>query len=125
MNVSNTWPTFYLSLLTDSTSCCTPVFTSQAAAALLALFHQLPRSFMPPSVTAICTRCVPTRAAALSMLQDDMSRLELAVLGQALALFKGALAPEAVSHNGLTPAALAAALCDYWFTGGGAGGCGL
>ncbi|KAI8476894.1 MAG: hypothetical protein J3K34DRAFT_516160 [Monoraphidium minutum] len=93
-----------------------------AAATLLALFQQLPDSFMPPPVSALLARAVPGYRAASALLSDSLSAVEWAAARHVLALLREALAPPAAARNGLTVQALAEALAEYWFVGGGGGG---
>jgi hypothetical protein len=75
---------------------------AQAAATLLLLFHQLPTSFMPPSVSAVLMRCVPPYPAAAALLSESMAPAEWASARHVLSLLREALAPAAAAHNGLT-----------------------
>jgi hypothetical protein len=74
----------------------------QAAGALLALFQQLPRSFMPPAVDAVLMRCVPPPSAAARLLSDSLSPAEWATAQHVTALLRAALSPGAAARNGLT-----------------------
>ena len=74
----------------------------QVAATLLALFHQLPQPLMPPAVSAVLSRCVPSAAASAQLLSSALAPAEWAVARHVMALLRAALAPGAVERNGLT-----------------------
>ena len=74
----------------------------QAAATLLALFHQLPSPLMPPSVSAVLLRAVPPPRAAAALLSDALAPAEWAAARRVLALLRAALAPDVAARNGLS-----------------------
>jgi hypothetical protein len=57
---------------------------------------------MPPAVSAVLSRCVPSAAAAAQLLSSALAPAEWATARHVVALLRAALAPGAVERNGLT-----------------------
>jgi len=73
---------------------------------------------MPPVVSSVLMRCVPSAASANQLLSDSLSAVEWATARHVIALLRAALALG--SRNGLTVHALAEAAAAYWFPSAGA-----
>jgi hypothetical protein len=74
----------------------------KVAATLLALFHQLPAPLMPPAVSSVLSRAVPSAAASAQLLAGALAPAEWAAARHVVGLLRAALAPGAVQRNGLT-----------------------
>lgn len=85
------------------------------AATLMAMFRQLPESFMPQPVVNLCNRCVVSGNHAAQLCADAMAPDDFTALRLVLGLCHQLLRPDVQAANGLDKEILASVLAECWF----------